>query len=140
MGAVGVAVYPWEVVLEPAGTVAHGSAMNRIEASVVSVTDVGNRARVGLLAGQPLVAEVTSESVARLGLGPGVRGRRDLEGDRDAAGLALGLRSSPAASDAARAAAAAAARCSWTKRTTVAPSPTAVAQRLIEPERTSPAA
>ncbi len=30
--------------------------------------------------------------------------------------------------------------CSWTKRTTVAPSPTAVAQRLIEPERTSPAA
>ena len=31
-------------------------------------------------------------------------------------------------------------RCSWTKRTTVAPSPTAVAQRLIEPARTSPAA
>jgi hypothetical protein len=31
-------------------------------------------------------------------------------------------------------------RCSWTKRTTVAPSPIAVAQRLIEPERTSPAA
>ena len=31
-------------------------------------------------------------------------------------------------------------RRSWTKRTTVAPSPTAVAQRLIEPARTSPAA
>ena len=31
-------------------------------------------------------------------------------------------------------------RRSWTKRTTIAPSPTAVAQRLIEPERTSPAA
>ena len=29
---------------------------------------------------------------------------------------------------------------SWTKRTTAAPSPTAVAQRLIEPARTSPAA
>lgn len=29
---------------------------------------------------------------------------------------------------------------SWTKRTTVAPSPTAVAQRLIDPARTSPAA
>ena len=45
--------------------------MNRIDARVVSVTEVGNRARVGLLAGQPLVAEVTSESVARLGLAPG---------------------------------------------------------------------
>ena len=29
---------------------------------------------------------------------------------------------------------------SWTKRTTIAPSPTAVAQRLIDPERTSPTA
>ena len=35
---------------------------------------------------------------------------------------------------------AAAASRSWTKRTTIAPSPTAVAQRLTEPERTSPAA
>jgi hypothetical protein len=31
-------------------------------------------------------------------------------------------------------------RRSCTKRTTIAPSPTAVAHRLIEPERTSPAA
>jgi hypothetical protein len=31
-------------------------------------------------------------------------------------------------------------RCSWTRRTTIAPSPTAVAQRLVEPDRTSPAA
>ena len=36
------------------------------------MTEVGNRARVGLLASQPLVAEVTGESVARLGLAPGV--------------------------------------------------------------------
>ena len=70
-GDVGIAVYPWEIVLEPAGTVAHGSAMNRVDARVTSVTEVGNRARVGLLAGQPLVAEVTSASVARLGLAPG---------------------------------------------------------------------
>ena len=35
------------------------------------MTEVGNRARVGLLAAQPLVAEVTGESVARLGLAPG---------------------------------------------------------------------
>ena len=87
-GAVGVAVYPWEITLEPAGTAAHGSALNRLDAEVVSVTEVGNRARVGLLAAQPLVAEVTAESVARLGLAPGA-GRRDLEGDRDPAGRAL---------------------------------------------------
>jgi catechol 2,3-dioxygenase-like lactoylglutathione lyase family enzyme len=31
-------------------------------------------------------------------------------------------------------------KCSWTKRTTVAPSPTAIAQRLVDPARASPAA
>src|SRR3954447_17774780 len=31
-------------------------------------------------------------------------------------------------------------RCAWTSCTAIAPSPTAVAQRLVEPERTSPAA
>jgi molybdate transport system ATP-binding protein len=71
-GQVGVAVYPWEVTLEPAGAAAHGSALNRLEARVVSVTEVGNRARIGLLASQPFAAEVTSQSVARLGLAPGV--------------------------------------------------------------------
>ena len=70
--AVGVAVYPWEITLEPAGTQPHGSALNRLEAQVVSVTEVGNRARIGLLAAQPLVAEVTGESVRRLGLTPGI--------------------------------------------------------------------
>ena len=71
-GEVGVAVYPWEITLEPPGTEAHGSALNRIEARVTSVTEVGSRARIGLLAGQPLVAEITGESLARLGLAPGV--------------------------------------------------------------------
>ena len=69
----GVAVYPWEITLEPAGTSAHGSALNRLEAEVVSVTEVGNRARIGLLASQPLVAEITGESVQELGLAPGTR-------------------------------------------------------------------
>src|SRR5205085_3007452 len=32
------------------------------------------------------------------------------------------------------------ARCAWTNRTAIDPSPTAAAQRLVEPERTSPAA
>ena len=72
-GRVGAAVFPWEITLEPAGTVAHGSALNRLEARVVSLTEIGNRTRVGLLASQPLVAEVTADSVSRLGLAVGVR-------------------------------------------------------------------
>jgi molybdate transport system ATP-binding protein len=72
-GEVGVAIYPWEVTIEPAGTTPHGSALNHLDAQVVSLTEVGSRVRVGLQAGQPLVAEVTSESVARLGLAPGGR-------------------------------------------------------------------
>ena len=70
-GAVGLAIYPWEVTIEPAGEPAHGSALNRLEARVTSVTEIGNRARIGLLASQPLVAETTGESARRLGLGPG---------------------------------------------------------------------
>ena len=70
-GAVGLAIYPWEVTLEPPGTGEHGSARNRLEARVTSVTEVGNRARIGLLAGQPFAAEVTTESAARLGLEQG---------------------------------------------------------------------
>jgi molybdate transport system ATP-binding protein len=70
-GPVAAAVYPWEIVLEPPGAVAAGSALNHLEARVSSVTEVGNRARVGLNASQPLAAEVTSASVARLGLSPG---------------------------------------------------------------------
>ena len=71
-GRVGAAVYPWEITLEPAGSAAHGSALNRLDAEVVSLTEVGNRTRVGLLASQPLVAEVTADSVSRLGLAVGV--------------------------------------------------------------------
>jgi molybdate transport system ATP-binding protein len=48
------------------------SALNAIAARVVTVTEVGNRARVGLAIPQPLVAEVTSASVSRLGLRPGI--------------------------------------------------------------------
>jgi molybdate transport system ATP-binding protein len=72
-GPVAVAVYPWEVTLEPAGGQPHGSALNRIEARVDSLTEVGGRVRVGLRASQSLAAEVTAESAARLGLEPGRR-------------------------------------------------------------------
>jgi molybdopterin-binding protein len=72
-GRVAVSVHPWEVALEPAGADAGGSPVNRLPATVESVTAVGSRARVGLLAGQPLAAEITTASAERLGLAPGVR-------------------------------------------------------------------
>jgi molybdate transport system ATP-binding protein len=72
-GPVAAAIFPWEIALEPAGTAAHGSALNHLEARVTSLTEIGNRARVGLHASQPLAAEVTSASAARLGLTTGSR-------------------------------------------------------------------
>ncbi len=44
-GPVAVAIFPWEITLEAAGTPAHGSALNRLAVTVSSVTEVGNRAR-----------------------------------------------------------------------------------------------
>jgi molybdate transport system ATP-binding protein len=72
-GRVAVSVYPWEISLEPAGTVPAGSAQNHLDAEVVSVTVIGNRVRVGLAAPQPLTAEVTGPAVERLHLVPGQR-------------------------------------------------------------------
>jgi molybdate transport system ATP-binding protein len=70
-GRVAVSVHPWEVTLAPPASRAASSARNRLPARVTSITAVGNRVRVGLDAGQPLVAEVTPDAVAELGLGPG---------------------------------------------------------------------
>ncbi|MBS1870078.1 MAG: ABC transporter ATP-binding protein [Actinobacteria bacterium] len=72
-GDVAVAVHPWEIALEPAGSAPAGSARNRLEVEVTSVTALGNRVRVGLAAPQPLAAELTGASAARLGLAPGAR-------------------------------------------------------------------
>lgn len=72
-GPVAVSIFPWEISLEPAGSRGEGSALNHLAAEVVSVSEFGNRARVGLLSPQPLAAEITSASVARLRLRPGVR-------------------------------------------------------------------
>ncbi|HWM09571.1 MAG TPA: ABC transporter ATP-binding protein, partial [Solirubrobacteraceae bacterium] len=58
-GPVAVTVYPWEIALAPVGAVEPGSARNHLEVSVVSVTTVGNRVRIGLAAPQPLTAELT---------------------------------------------------------------------------------
>ncbi len=69
-GPVAASLYPWEIVLE-AGS-APSSAQNHLAAVVVSVTEIGGRARVGLDAGQPLVAEVSVAAVHSLGLAAGM--------------------------------------------------------------------
>ncbi|MFL5816987.1 MAG: ABC transporter ATP-binding protein [Conexibacter sp.] len=72
-GEVAVSVHPWEISLEPAGSASAGSARNRLEVEVLSVTEIGNRVRVGLAAPQPLAAELTGASATRLALAPGTR-------------------------------------------------------------------
>ena len=68
-GAVGVSIHPWDIALSD--TELEGSTNNHLRARVESVTTIGNRARVGLRAAQPLTAEITTASAERLQLGPG---------------------------------------------------------------------
>lgn len=70
-GPISLGIHPWEITLERAGSGASGSAQNRLPARVVSLAPVGGRVRVGLAAGQPLVAEVTRVAAAELALEPG---------------------------------------------------------------------
>jgi ABC-type Fe3+/spermidine/putrescine transport system ATPase subunit len=65
-GRVSLAVYPWDITLgtEPP----HDSALNVIHAPVRSIAELGNRVR---LAVGPVSAEITAESLARLGLRSG---------------------------------------------------------------------
>ena len=72
-GPVAVSVYPWEIALAPDGAQPGGSAQNRLQVDVVSITTVGNRVRVGLEAPQPLTAEITEAALRELALAPGVR-------------------------------------------------------------------
>jgi molybdate transport system ATP-binding protein len=69
-GPVAATVYPWEIAI---GAAADGSALNRIEATIVTRTQIGNRVRLGLQAGQPLTAEITAASADRLDLQKGDR-------------------------------------------------------------------
>ena len=69
-GRVAVSVYPWEIAVAR-GAPADDSARNRIPAQVLSVTTIGGRVRLGLAAGQPLQAEVTTAAVRELDLRPG---------------------------------------------------------------------
>jgi molybdate transport system ATP-binding protein len=72
-GEVAVSVHPWEIALEPPGRPSAGSARNRLDVEVLSVTRIGNRVRVGLSAPQPLAAELSGASAERLRLEPGAR-------------------------------------------------------------------
>ncbi len=71
-GPVAVSVYPWEIAIEPAGSIAESATQNHVSAEILSVTTVGNRVRLGLAGPQPLAAEITSVSAERLGLRAGV--------------------------------------------------------------------
>ena len=69
-GRVGVVVYPWEVAISKDAP--DGSALNTLVGPVRRMAVVGNRVRVTVGSRPPVVAEITEESAARLGLGPGV--------------------------------------------------------------------
>jgi molybdate transport system ATP-binding protein len=70
-GPIAVSVYPWEIVIQPLDATVKSSAQNRLPAEVVSLTSVGSRVRVGLLASQPLAAEITQAAARDLGLAVG---------------------------------------------------------------------
>jgi molybdopterin-binding protein len=61
-GRVALSVYPWEITIGPPSTAPDESAQNRLLAQITSITTVGNRVRLGLTAGQPLIAEVTGKA------------------------------------------------------------------------------
>ncbi len=74
-GPVAAIVQPWDITLETAGRAVAppGSAQNRLEVEVTALTVLGPRARVGLAAPEPLTADLSAASAARLGLAPGRR-------------------------------------------------------------------
>jgi len=72
-GPVAVSVFPWEISLEPPGAPHSDSMLNRVAGEVTSLTTVGNRTRVGIALPQPLTAEITEDSAARMKLEPGTR-------------------------------------------------------------------
>lgn len=72
-GPTAVVANAWDISVEPWGSEKEGSAQNRLEVTVSTVTPIGNRVRVGLLAPQPFTADVTSCAASRLKLEPGAR-------------------------------------------------------------------
>ena len=72
-GPVTATVFPWEISVDLQPAESTGSQLNHLPAVVESVVAVGGRVRVGLLADQPLVAEISPNSVERLAIAPGLR-------------------------------------------------------------------
>jgi molybdate transport system ATP-binding protein len=70
-GRVALSIYPWEITISQSPAMVDESAQNRLTARITSVTTVGNRVRLGLAAGQPLVAEVTGKAIHDLQLAVG---------------------------------------------------------------------
>jgi molybdate transport system ATP-binding protein len=71
IGRVALSVYPWEITIAQATAGADESAQNHVRARITSMTTVGNRVRLALAAGQPLIAEVTGKASADLALAVG---------------------------------------------------------------------
>jgi molybdate transport system ATP-binding protein len=65
-GWVALAVYPWDVTVGV--TAPHDSALNVIRAPIRNIVELGNRVRLTV---GPVSAEITAESLGRLGLEPG---------------------------------------------------------------------
>jgi molybdate transport system ATP-binding protein len=65
-GPVVLAVYPWDITV--ATVPPHDSAMNVVHGEVRTISELGNRARLTI---GPVTAEITAESLARLGLRTG---------------------------------------------------------------------
>ena len=62
-GDVVLAVYPWDITISAAAP--DDSAMNLISGPIANIAELGNRVRVTI---GPISAEITSESLHRLGL------------------------------------------------------------------------
>jgi molybdate transport system ATP-binding protein len=65
-GAATLAVYPWDITISTHRP--DDSAMNVVAGAITAITELGNRARVTI---GPLTAEITVDSLRRLGLEPG---------------------------------------------------------------------
>ncbi len=65
-GRVVLAVYPWDITV--AASPPHDSALNVIRAPIRSIAELGNRVRLTI---GPVSAEITAESLGRLGLETG---------------------------------------------------------------------
>lgn len=68
-GPVGAIVRPWDVTLSAGKS--ESSAVNSLRGLIVQVAEVGSAVRVTVGSTPPIVAEVTTDSVGRLGLVPG---------------------------------------------------------------------